>query len=413
MDTHTTKNGLDRYLTPDRAFLFLVLVGVVQLSTYVFMALVRPDTFSFGGDFVAFWSAGREVLLGNIAELYPSEGLPAAIQTHQPDAAEETSRLTWQYPPHSTLVFSPVGLLPFVPAYLIWCALGLSAFAAAMKQFEINNKTLLALMLSPLVFLALVTGQNGLFTAALLVFAVTQVHKHPVLAGLAAAGLTIKPQLGLLLPIAYLAGRAWLPFVTAALASLALWGSSVLLAGKTSWFAFFDSILAVGGSVESGLMPLFKMVTLFSALRLIGVPGEVAVAASLLLAGVAMCAVGWVWHKTNDTELRLAALSATALLIAPYGFYYEMTIALPALFIVARRGHQTGWLPFEQALVALLLLTSLILPGPEIRHGLSFGFGYMLTITLLTFRRLAFELGTEQTLPVPASGLRPRKASTL
>ena len=413
MDTHITKNDLDRYLTADRAFLFLVLVGVIQLSTYVFMALVQPDSFSFGGDFVAFWSAGREVLLGNIAELYPSEGLPAAIQAHQPDAAEETSRLTWQYPPHSTLVFSPVGLFAFIPAYLIWCALGLTAFAAALKQLDIGNKTLLALLLSPFVFLALITGQNGLFTAALLIFAVTQIRKHPVLAGLAAAGLTIKPQLGLLLPIAYLAGRAWLPFITAALASVALWASSVLLVGKASWFAFFDSILNVGGSIESGLMPLFKMVTLFSALRLIGVPNEFAVAASLALAGLAMCAVGWVWYKTEDKELRLAALSATALLIAPYGFYYEMTIALPALFIVARRGYQSGWLPLEQALVAILLLTSLILPGPEIRHGLSFGFVYMLTITLLTFRRLAFELGTEQALHLPNSALRPPEAGRI
>jgi len=119
MDARTTSKGFESYLTPERAFLFLVLVGLIQLATYLFMVLAQSQAITFGGDFVAFWSAGREVFSGALAGLYPPEGLATAIETHQPDAAEITSRLTWQYPPHSTLVFSPVGLLPFTPAYLL------------------------------------------------------------------------------------------------------------------------------------------------------------------------------------------------------------------------------------------------------------------------------------------------------
>ncbi|MEL7454867.1 MAG: glycosyltransferase family 87 protein, partial [Pseudomonadota bacterium] len=327
--------NIDRLLTPERAFWILVLLGAARFGTWAIISFVQPDATSLGGDFIAFWAAGRETLAGNMADLYPAHGLADAIAAHAPPIGELPSGLTWQYPPHATLFFSPFGSLPYVPAFFAWCGLGLAAYVAALRELQLHWKAVLALLATSAVFIALINGQNGLLTAALLIPAVTLVDRRPVLAGLAAAALTIKPQIGLLLPIAYLAARAWTPFLTAALASLVLWGKSALIAGKDSWLAFAESLTSVGAAVDAGIMPLYKMVTFFSALRLAGVPSEIAMPLGLVLGLAIAAAVGWVWMRTTDIELRLAAISAAALLVAPYAYYYELTVALPAIFLIA------------------------------------------------------------------------------
>ncbi|MEO1475400.1 MAG: glycosyltransferase family 87 protein [Pseudomonadota bacterium] len=383
---------LEKYLTVERAFLLIVLIGLTKWATYPFAMLGPNPAGELGGDFVAFWSAARETLAGNMSALYPASGLLDAIAIHRPSALENVSGLTWQYPPHSTLIFSPFGLAPFPVAYAAWSATGAIAYAASLTLVGARRRALLALMATSIVFTAVITGQNGLFTGALIIAAVMWADKRPILAGLAAAALTIKPQIGLLLPLAYLAGRAWRPFITAAIASAVLWGGSVLIAGAGNWRAFLSSVTDVGASVESGIMPLYKMVTVFSALRLGHIPAEIALALSLGIGLVVAAAVAWVWSRTSDASLRLMAISAGALLIAPYAFYYELTIPMAGLFVLACRGHEHGWLAGEKLSVAALVLLSLFLPGPEIRSGLSLSFLCLAGTAGLIMRRLVVEL---------------------
>ncbi len=411
MYLRTLSDRLEGYLTAQRVGFVIILLGTIQLVTGFITLLPQFDGERMGGDFVAFWSAGREVFAGRLIGLYAPDGLAAAIASHRPEMAEIANGLTWQYPPHSSLVFSPFGLLPFLPAYLLWCGLGLTAFGLAIRPLGFRPKALCAVLLCPLVLSAIVTGQNGLFTAALFVVAITQIGPRPILAGLAAAGLTVKPQLGLLLPVAYITARAWVPFVTAAIGSAALWASSALVSGKASWFAFFDSVQNVNGAIEAGVMPIYKMVTVYAAMILAGAPLELTKLVYLLAAGSVMTLLAYVWRQTEDGELRLATVSSMALLIAPYAYYYELTLALPALLIVWKRAQRTGWLPFELLSLASVFVASIVLPGPEMRSGISLPFILMVSLTCITLRRVLAELGRQRASGRVAAPIELRKAA--
>ncbi|MEM9668383.1 MAG: glycosyltransferase family 87 protein [Pseudomonadota bacterium] len=383
---------IERYLTVDRAFLLIVLVGLTNFALYPFAMFGPNSEAELGGDFVAFWSVARETIAGNMIDLYPNSGLIDAIAEHRPTAVEEASGLTWQYPPHTTLALAPFGLMAFPVAYITWMLLGLVAYAASLTLIGARGPALIALMATSIVFTAVITGQNGLFTAALMIVAVTWADRRPILAGLAAAALTIKPQLGFLLPLAYLTGRCWRSFITASIASCLLWGASFLVAGAKAWQAFLQSITEVSASVENGIMPLYKMVTIFSALRLGGLSPELATGISVVLGILMAAGVVWVWHKTSDSGLRLMAVSCAALLITPYAFYYELTIPLAGLFVLALRGHKTGWLAGERLIMLGMIFISIKTPGSEISNGVSLSFLFLFCASGLITRRIFTEL---------------------
>lgn len=401
---------VENRLTPDRVFWGLVLIGAIQMLVTVVAPLLPSAEPLFGGDFLAFWSASRETLAGDMAGLYAKDGLADAIFRHVPTAPEEAERLTWQYPPQATLVFSPVGLLPYQVALVVWGLLGLAAYWLALGAADISGRLRVAVFFSFFILIALKTGQNGFFTASLLLLAVMLTDRRPVLAGLAAALLTIKPQLGFLLPLAFLAGRAYMPFLVAAVGSLALWGMSLLVAGQDAWLAFFAKLGHVGSAVESGTLPLYKMVTAFSALRLAGVPTGIAISICAVLAICVTSAVMLVWRRTSDPELRLAAISVGTLIIAPYAYYYELTLVLPAVFLLARRAYRTGWLEGERATLFLVFAVSLMLPGSETRSGIGVPFIWMVLCAAFVARRLFHELGPhffinrDASRPTPAAG---------
>jgi hypothetical protein len=71
-----------------------------------------------------------------------------------------------------------------------------------------------------------------------------------------------------LIPIAYIAGGCWRAFFTAAIGALALAAASVAAFGVESWQAFIGGALGASDNLATGLLPLYKMVTPFAALRL-------------------------------------------------------------------------------------------------------------------------------------------------
>ena len=185
-----------------------------------------------------------------------------------------------------------------------------------------------------------------------------------MLAGIAAGLLTVKPQLGLLIPIAFAAAGCWRAFGAAAATSIALAVFSFFVFGAESWAAFFDAMTAQGARMGESIFPYHKLISPFGFAMTLGAPAIVATAMQGL-ATIALAAfVFFVWRRTTSRELRLIALIAAAPLATPYAFYYEAPIFIPALMILAKRAIESGWLRFEkQALIALWALP-LLAPGP-------------------------------------------------
>jgi len=383
-------SSLDRYFQPNFAFAVILALALSQYAILVIYMFGGSPDFVLGGDFVAFWSAARETLSGDMAALYTPDGLQAAMQEHRPEAAVEG--LTWQYPPHASLLFSPIGFLPYELAYALWCGLGLAAFSGVLISIGVRGRALIAALATIPVLIALNTGQNALFTASLLLLAVFYARQAPIVAGLAAALLTVKPQLGLLLPVLFLAGGHWRAFGAAAIGSLLIWGGSALLLGRETWAAFFEFIGVVSGSVTDGNMPLYKMVNVYAAARLAWIPDLIAVALAGVSYLLAVGAVVWVCRKTSDPKWHYAVLASTTLLSAPYSMYYELVLLVPALWFVAERAFRSTWLAWERESLAAVMLLVLVLPGPATQVGGSFCFLVCALAALIVFRRVREEV---------------------
>ncbi|MGE0408316.1 MAG: glycosyltransferase family 87 protein [Amphiplicatus sp.] len=340
-----------------------------------------------GGDYLAFDKAGEAAREGKAAEIYEANAFEARLLEF--DAPRERYGLTWQYPPTYFFLTLPLAFLAYTPGYILWTGATAGAFFWALRGVGFRGLFLFVILASPVTFQAVITGQNGFLTAALLIVAALYPDKRPIAAGLAAALLTVKPQLGLLLPVAYLAGGCWRAFVVAAAGTALLAAASIGAFGIETWTAFFASLGDVSDNLAAAQMPLYKMATPFAAARLAGLPAEAAGLCHIVMALVAASLVALVWRRVKDADLRAAALCAGVFFAAPYAYHYELVIlALPAA-IVARRGLGEGWLKYERAGLAALFFLPLTLPGDAKALGLSFGFLVVALLAAIVLRRIA------------------------
>ena len=392
--------SLERFFQPSFAFAIVMALALSQYAILVIYMLGGTPDFIFGGDFIAFWSAARETLAGNLSDLYAADGLNEAILAHRPGV--DGVGLTWQYPPHASLIFSPLGYLPYEVAYAVWCAFGLCVFTAVLIQSGLRGRWLIAALATIPVLTVINTGQNASFTAGLLLLAVLYAKPKPVLAGLAAALLTIKPQLGFLLPVLFIAGGHWRAFIAAALGSIALWGGALLILGSEPWMAFFGFVGTVSGSVSDGSMPLYKMVNVYAAARLAWLPDLLAIGIALSAVLLAIAALVWTTRRTEDPKWRYAVLAAGTLLTAPYSMYYELILLVPAVFFVLQDGGNTGWNKWEREVIAFIMLLTLLVPGPITHFGVSPSFMTSALIGLVIYRRVRERFSTSALADVTA-----------
>lgn len=369
-----------------------MLVLVVGVSVAQFSQArdnILPGGATIGGDYVAFYAAAHALREGDAAAIYDLPAFEEKLHEHGPP--KDRFGLAWQYPPTYFFLVAPLAFLGFIPGYIAWTGGTAAAYFATMRAAGFRGLFLLVILAAPSTFHAAITGQNGFLTAALIAIAALYADKRPVIAGLAAALLTVKPQLGLLLPVAYLAGGCWRAFIVAALGAAGLALTSAFVFGTETWLAFLGAVPAVSDRLASGAMPLFKMTTPFAAARYAGLPVW---AAMVFYAGFAVAAggaVALVWRRLREAELRAAMLVAGVFLVAPYGFYYEMIVLALPIAILAKRGLARGWLPFEQAALTLAIALPLFLPGDAHRAGVSLGLPVILLVAANVVRRVAHD----------------------
>lgn len=394
---------LDKYLQPRPALLFVLLMASIQYLMYCKLLFWPSEAFTYAGDFVVFWPAAKAIMDGNMISLYIGDGMHDAMLHYRPEGALE--RLTWQYPPHAGLIFSPIGMLPFAAAYMTWFALGVAALAGSLVVAKVNQRAIVVLLLTSPVFLALITGQIALFMTSLMVVSVFWAKSRPILAGLAAGLLTIKPQLGIFLPLIFIAGGHWRAFLSAAVFSLTLWLGSVALLGVDVWMAFFERIGLVSDLVSEGVMPYNKMLNIYAASNFALLPQRLAYGITAIAGIAAAAAVFWTSRKTDDPRWRYAVLATATLLVTPYSWYYELALVLPAVWFALEHGYRKGWLEYERESVAILFALSVSLPGPELSAGVSIPFLVMIAVSVIVGRRVKFELTGKSPTPSIKSGL--------
>ena len=339
-------------------FLLAVCLAYNSYTSVTYLTSFNHGIFDFawrpiGRDFVNYWTAGVAVLEGLVMMIF-DVGEFHAYQEHL--LGHPFSEHNWSYPPHMLLLVWPFGFLPYVWALAAWSfvTLGLYLWAATTGRQD-RHIILLALLLAPATFANFAGGQNGFITGALLICGLRLLGPKPILAGILFGVLTVKPQLGLLLPFALLAARQWSAILSASVTTLVLVGLSVVLFGWESWQAYITQVIPLQTEIMNERPGIFlaMMPSAYMGLRLLEVEPLLRNAVQGIFALIALAGVVWAFARSADDELKFGVLAVGTFLASPYGFNYDMTTVSLAVILVALRGVRHGFLPGERVFLAM------------------------------------------------------------
>lgn len=284
----------------------------------------------FGDDFINYWSAAKLAVLGRASEIYDLQAFHAFHETvtgaatgfHPPIGP--ITFYHYSYPPVLLLLTLPLAALPYVPALAFWLASGWYAFYRALRVALPEGALILALA-TPAVFMNAMAGQNGVWTAALLGGGLCLLPRRPVVAGILFGLLIYKPHLGLLIPVALLAGREWRAFAAAAATVLAMLAASLLAFGFESWSDYFRSATLLRQVFLEGETGIWhRMISVFMAARRLGAGIETAYALQAAAALAAAAVVARAWAGPAPAAVRNSLLVLGTWLATPYLLDYDL-----------------------------------------------------------------------------------------
>lgn len=290
-------------------------------------------------DFSNLWAGGRFALDGNVSLLFDPEAYRAALRAmFNPKLPDQE----WSYPPSFLLIGAPLAMLPILPAYLIWTLGTTAALYAAILPLKLPPLARAAILLSPAMMMNALLGQNGALTTALLVAGLWHAPKRPWLAGLLFGLLSMKPHLGMLVPVCLLASGNWRAIFASAISTAAVVVMTGLIFGWQTWAGFID----VTGPLMTAIMeaPYLQpyqtnALTIFIAARWLGFGLGVAYSFQILFSLLAAFAAGWLWRPGNCPDLgyRISVTLLLVLVATPYGYSYDAIMtAVASVWLILR-----------------------------------------------------------------------------
>ncbi|TYC62348.1 DUF2029 domain-containing protein [Rhodobacterales bacterium] len=347
------------WLTWDRIGFACVCVAIGLVAGLLWMLLL-PNSFSSPNgtllmDYFSFWLAGRQVLAGDPALVYRTADF--AVLQQQLTASD--TFFSFFYPPTYQLLQGIYALLPYKAAFaaFVFSTTGLLLLACRL----IGGNWLLAvcLILIPASANNAFFGQNAALTAALFGFFLVAVEREKmVLAGIALGLLTIKPQLGILVPVALIASLNWRTFLSASVTTLVLAGLSAALLGVGVWQAFWQQAPLAAAVMEGGNVEWEKMISVYSSGRLLGLAHAAAMTVQATFATAALACVWVVWRRSTRMDVLAPVLVGGTLLVTPFALSYDLALLIiPSAFLI-RSGLETGFLPYEKFVLFLVIALS-------------------------------------------------------
>jgi hypothetical protein len=301
-----------------------VLVAGIEIGWLVISPLPYDVSgYVIGRDFVGTWAGAKAALTGNPAQYFGFEAFNALLQDL---FRADYPAHNWGYPPHLLLFTWPLAFLPYVAAYVVYCALGFALYIAVVRDGDRRLDHVALLALAPAVTLNIWTGQNGFFTAALLIGGLTQLDRRPLAAGVLFGLLSVKPQLGFLLPIMLALTGRW-RVIAAAAATIAVLAVLVAIVfGPRIWMDYFEIAIPVQSRITTEWrgFSITMMPTAFMNLQLIGAPVPLSSGVQAMVSLVTLAAVVWVFWRPRDSVLSLTFFIGATFLFTPYAFSYDM-----------------------------------------------------------------------------------------
>lgn len=363
---------------------------------FLYDELGRP----IASDFVNVWAAGKMVLEGRAAGAYDW----AAHKLVEASAVgwDFDGYFGWHYPPPFLAVAAPLALLAYPVAHLVWMALTAPLYMAAVARIAGAREAALAALAFPAAFWNFGCGQNGFLTAALLGLGLALLKTRPILAGVLIGLLAYKPQFGLLIPIALVAGGHWRA-VAAAAATVAAMALGALVAfGPDTWLAFVHSTGVTNQKIlVEGRANFAELLSAFGMTRWLGGGVSLAWAVQGAVALGLAAAVWRSWRGAAPFADKAALLVAAALMATPYLYVYDLVALAAAIAFLART-------PLTRNERSVLVAASLaVLAGPVLAPPLAF-----LAAPAVAAVALARVRAAETPASAPAERTRRLRAAT-
>jgi hypothetical protein len=262
----------------------------------------------------------------------------------------------WSYPPHILLFIWPFAFLPYLTAYVLYCLFGWLLYVAVVSDGDRRADHLLLIAFAPAVTVNIWTGQNGFLVAVLLFGGLLQLDRRPVLAGVMFGLLSIKPQLGLLLPLVLVLMGRWRTIVSAAATVAALVAATTAIWGTQVWAAYwYDAMPTQSRVVLEGFSSyMVHMPTAFMNAKTMWLPVWAAASIQAVASAVTVAAVVWTFWRKRDADLSLALLITATFTVTPYAFNYDMVLFSGVIVRLMDRADNDRW---DYALMLLVWVT--------------------------------------------------------
>ena len=305
-----------------------------------------------GGDYVQFYVAARIVREGGGDRLYD---FPYQVQfQHDPGRMPVPPRhdvhALYIYPPFFVWFCLPFSYLPFKAGAAAWVLLMAGCLVAALhiivgvtaRGREATGFALLAAVPFLPTLMSIYSCQNA--TLSLLILSGTYAllrRGHPMAAGLVFALQAFKPQLALVIGCAMLCKGQWRFVIGAALGGLVLLAASLAVSPTAS-----VRYLSLGPSMSRWIdmpgMPLTGMACWQGFWRLVlgdrplrDAQMAAAVTSFLTIIPLVRCLRGSLDTVSDRFAWQFAALVLGTILISPHLLYYDLTLLLLPMVLVA------------------------------------------------------------------------------
>lgn len=358
-----------KYLVNKSGFQVVVLVAIIGMYLLFSPNYDWSDgnkESPYGADFLQEWVGAKLIVTGNTSKLYDVETFKEWQHDSQLVGFDWDSENYFPpvYPPPHYMLFSPLAILPYRWATVVWLvSLVVAALISARTIAAIveSNHARDGVSESPSLYLKSQWLWLGLFLFPSLLFSITLGQKsvywlliicwtwrllqtqRDFAAGLLFGILSIKPTLFFLLPLVMLRHRRWQFFYGATVSVLVLWGTAFSMVPVESWVAYARSLKGAGSYAE------------IAGYRIEWSCNLMTLAYSLPGAWVAWCkwamcmplSVYLLYCVFADKSYPIVSAEkalmvfATTLAISPHTYHYDLCILLlPILWLVATSTRQ-------------------------------------------------------------------------
>ena len=334
-----------------------LLVGLILIAwdlwaaagTYISQYAVRNDfRLAFGAALVG--------IRNGYSHLYDLEAQRSAIQS----LGTGFNPQPFISPPPLAWLVTPLVLLPFSTALVIWtllllAALGWTWYLLAPSEGRVKAAHLALLLgVFPVAF-GVMVGQPGALVAAAVATAWWLMRReHPVWAGLALSLIVLKPQMAFLIPVCLLASGHARTFGAWLAASLAIGLIALALLGP-------DGVARYRDVLAQTQTPAWDITRRYSISGPLGL-GPLLNVVQVVVVAIAVVAA---WrHRRDGPEIPIAVGIVGSLLVTPYLGFQDFVMLVAAGWLVVRAAANTWQIALLVLGYALLQFVIVVLAVP-------------------------------------------------